>query len=86
MRFEFLHLERFGHFDGLHLDLSGREIALHVIFGPNEAGKSTALSAICDLLFGIHERTSYNFRHEYGRLWIGATLSNSAGQTLSFKR
>src|SRR5690606_27450188 len=31
-------------------------------------------------------RTPYNFRHDYGALRIGATLSNTAGQTLSFKR
>jgi chromosome segregation protein len=86
MRFEELHLERFGHFDGLRLDLSGEDVLLHLVYGPNEAGKSTALAAICDLLFGIPERTSFNFRHEYGRLRIGGTLTNTAGQRLSFKR
>jgi uncharacterized protein YhaN len=86
MRFEELHLERFGHFDGLRLDLSGEDVLLHLVYGPNEAGKSTALTAICDLLFGIPERTSFNFRHEYGRLRIGGTLTNTAGQRLSFKR
>lgn len=86
MRFEELHLERFGHFDDLRLDLSGDDVRLHVIYGPNEAGKSTALAAICDVLFGIPERTPYNFLHEYSRLRIGATITNAAGQQLAFKR
>ena len=86
MRLEELHLERFGLFDGLRLDLSDQNVLLHIVHGPNEAGKSTALVAICDLLFGIPERTPYNFLHEYGRLRIGGTLSNAAGQRLTFKR
>lgn len=86
MRFEELHLERFGHFDDLRLDLSGDDVRLHVIYGPNEAGKSTALAAICDVLFGLPERTPYNFLHEYSRLRIGATITNAAGQQLAFKR
>lgn len=86
MRFEELHLERYGHFDGLRLNLSGDGVLLHIVYGPNEAGKSTALAAVCDLLFGIHERTPFNFVHEYGRLRIGATITNAAGATLSFKR
>ncbi len=86
MRFEELHLERFGHFDDLRLDFSGDDVRLHVIYGPNEAGKSTALAAICDVLFGIPERTPYNFLHEYSRLRIGATITNAAGQRLAFKR
>lgn len=80
MRFEELHLERFGHFDGLRLDFSDPDVLLHLIHGPNEAGKSTVLAAVGDLLFGMAERTPYSFRHEYGRLRIGATLSNAAGQ------
>lgn len=86
MRFEELHLERFGHFDGLRLDLSGDGVLLQVIYGPNEAGKSTALAGICDVLFGIPERTPYGFLHEYSRLRIGATITNAAGQLLAFKR
>ncbi len=86
MRFEELHLERFGHFEDLRLDLSGENILLHLIYGPNEAGKSTALAAICDVLFGIPERTPYYFLHGRDRLRIGATIKNAAGRELSFKR
>ncbi|WP_431854388.1 AAA family ATPase [Azospirillum sp.] len=86
MRIERLHLERYGHFEDRTLDLSGDGVRLHVVYGPNEAGKSTSLAAIGDLLFGIHDRTPYAFRHDYGQLRIGAELSNRAGETLAFKR
>jgi uncharacterized protein YhaN len=59
---------------------------LHVIYGANEAGKSTALAAMSDLLFGIDERTPFNFRFEYGKLRIGAQLVKSTGERLEFKR
>ncbi|PWC54490.1 YhaN family protein [Azospirillum sp. TSO22-1] len=86
MRIERLHLERYGHFEDRTLDLDGDGVRLHVVYGPNEAGKSTSLAAIGDLLFGIHDRTPYAFRHDYGQLRIGAELSNRAGETLVFKR
>ena len=84
MRFESLILERFGMFEGASLDFGGG--GLHVVYGANEAGKSTALAAISDLLFGIDERTPFNFRFDYGKLRIGAKLVNSNGARLEFKR
>ena len=59
---------------------------LHVIYGANEAGKTTALAAMSDLLFGIDERTPFNFRFEYGKLRIGAKLVKSNGERIEFKR
>ena len=86
MRIEQLHLERYGLFDDFRLDLSDPGVRLHLIHGPNEAGKSTALAAIIDMLFGVLERTPYAFRHGNAQLRIAATLSNAAGQELTFKR
>ncbi|MFD2844876.1 AAA family ATPase, partial [Paracoccus cavernae] len=34
-----------------------------MIYGPNEAGKSTLFSAWLDFLFGIPARTPYDFLH-----------------------
>ena len=85
MKFERLFLERFGMFQDAVLDF-GDGGGLHVIYGANEAGKSTALAAISDLLFGIDERTPFNFRFEYGTLRIGAQLVKSTGERLEFKR
>lgn len=86
MRFETLHLERYGHFTGKCLDLSGDAVLLHIVHGRNEAGKSTILSAIADLLFGFPARTTFNFPHDYESLRIGATIVSRAGEKLSFKR
>src|SRR3954467_9353302 len=86
MRIEQLHLERFGLFDGFRLEMSDPGVRLHVIHGPNEAGKSTALAGIIDLLFGIDERTPYAFRYSYTELRIAATVTNAAGASLNFKR
>ena len=85
MRIEKLFIERFGHFEGLDLDF-GSEPRLHVVYGPNEAGKSTLLAAIGDLLFGMPTQTPYNFRHAYGALRIGARVVSDGGATLEFKR
>ena len=56
MRFVKLMLERYGRFEGCELDFRERQPDLHVIYGPNEAGKSTSLSAVSDLLFGFPTR------------------------------
>ena len=86
MRLEELSLERYGRFQDFRLSLEGAETRLHIIFGPNEAGKSTLLEAISDLLFGFHPQTRYGFLCGYNNLLIGATLSNRAGNRLSICR
>lgn len=86
MRFERLDILRYG-------ALTDRSLAfrpgagLHVIYGPNEAGKSSALSAIGDLLFGFPRATAhYSFLHDAAQLRIGAALSTRNGETLGFRR
>jgi uncharacterized protein YhaN len=86
MRFATLRLDRYGHFTGKQLDLSGAEVRLHIVHGRNESGKSTLLAAIGDLLFGFPARTSFDFLHDYKSLEIGATIVSGTGDTLSFKR
>ncbi|KPF81916.1 hypothetical protein IP70_22815 [alpha proteobacterium AAP38] len=86
MRINRLDLERYGHFDGTSLDLSNPDARLHIIHGPNEAGKSTALSAICDLLFGVPERSRLGFRHGNNALRIGAALALPDGRVMEVKR
>jgi len=78
VRIRCLNLLRYGHFTERSLELPGGKSDLHIIFGPNEAGKSTALSAIEDLLFGIHGKTPYGFLHGYGDMRIGAVLENGS--------
>eukprot|EP01035_Chromulina_nebulosa_P066156 gene66156-90550_t len=47
---------------------------LHIIYGLNEAGKSTTFSAYLDLLFGMGDQNRYNFKHDYSAMQIGAVL------------
>ena len=76
MRIGRLDLLRYGHFTGHALELPVGDTDLHILFGPNEAGKSTALAAIEDMLFGISTRSPYGFLHDYSAMRIGALLQN----------
>jgi uncharacterized protein YhaN len=76
VRLRRLDLLRYGHFTDKSFDLAGGETGVSVIFGPNEAGKSTALSAIDDLLFGIPTHSSFGFLHDYASMRIGAVLED----------
>ncbi len=81
-----LHLMAFGPFTGLDLDFIRDHSGMQIIYGPNEAGKSSALRALTGWLFGIEHNSPDNFIHEYQQLKIGGTLKNSAGRELSFIR
>lgn len=85
MRFNRLDILRYG-------ALTDRALAfrpdarLHVIYGPNEAGKSSALSAISDLLFGFPSAAGMSFLHDATSLRVGAEISARDGQSLAFRR
>jgi uncharacterized protein YhaN len=72
-----LQLIAYGPFRGLELDLSAPGI--HVVFGRNEAGKSTTLRAITGLLYGIDTRTLDAHVHKPAELRIGGTLVGDDG-------
>ena len=77
MRLRRLDLTRYGHFTDFSLDFGSREEGkpdLHIIFGPNEAGKTTAFEGYLDLLFGIPARSKYNFLHDYENMRVGGAL------------
>lgn len=85
MRLTRLDLERYGPFTDRTLTFR-EEARLHLVFGRNEAGKSSALSAVGDLLFGFGHRTSYDFRHDMKSLRIGAEIVGRSGARLAFRR
>jgi len=75
-----LDLKAFGPFTDLTLDLSsGAPGGLHVIYGANEAGKSSARRALGDLFYGFEQRTSDAYLHPYDALRIGALIESQAG-------
>lgn len=85
MRFDRLDILRYGALTDRTLDFRAGA-KLHVIYGPNEAGKSSALSAISDLLFGFPAAAEQSFLHEPGTLRIGAAISARDGDRLAFRR
>ncbi len=85
MRILRLDLLRFGCFTDVALDLADGHADLHVIYGTNEAGKSSALRALEAWLFGFEERTSDSFIHNYSQLRLGGRLRN-ADSELAFRR
>ncbi|MER9869722.1 AAA family ATPase [Mesorhizobium sp. M0136] len=88
MRLRRLDLTRYGKFTDKAIDFGEKPVSgpdLHIVFGLNEAGKSTALSAYLDLIFGIEERSRYNFLHEYSSMRIGGLLEFE-GRALAVSR
>lgn len=85
MRIAELALERYGIFTDRSLSFHP-EAALHIVLGANEAGKTSALSAIGDLLFGFGGRTDYGFKHDSKMLRIGGTLRHSDGRLITARR
>ncbi|MGQ3684243.1 MAG: AAA family ATPase [Candidatus Loosdrechtia sp.] len=86
MRIDRLDLLAYGPFTDQSLDLTGGNSGLHLIYGDNEAGKSTSLRALIAWLFGIPARTNDNFLHSNSQLRIGGQLRLADGSTLEFTR
>jgi len=84
MKFVILRLQAFGPFDNVTLDLS--RPGLHLIYGPNEAGKSSALRAIRQTLYGMDRVSRDTFLHPTPALRLGALLERSNGRLLEFVR
>ncbi|ESR22598.1 ATP-binding protein [Lutibaculum baratangense] len=85
MRFERLHLLRYGALSDRTLGFRP-DARLHLVYGPNEAGKTSALAAISDLLFGFPHLKAYDFVHDAASLRVAATLEARDGSVLSFRR
>lgn len=84
MRIDELNLAAFGPFTDRVLAFD--ETGLHIVYGPNEAGKSSALRGLKALLYGIDERTSDNFLHANDKLRIHGFLRTTDGHKLTFIR
>ena len=85
MRFSRLDILRYGALTDRTLNFRP-DARLHVIYGPNEAGKSSALAAISDLMFGFPSAAEYSFLHDANTLRVGAEIVGRSGNSLSFRR
>lgn len=86
MKLKRLDLKAFGPFTGRTLAFDSKDPGLHIIFGPNEAGKSSALRALKALFYGFPQQTPDNFLHNYDQLLVGGGLENLNGDTIYFQR
>ena len=79
MRFLRVTFQCFGPFESQTLDLSepGR---LHMIFGANETGKSSALRGLHAFLFRFPGQSTDDFRFKYNQFRVHAVLENRAGK------
>lgn len=85
MRIAEFTMERYGRFEDHRLVLPKRDQDFHLIYGPNEAGKTTTLCALADLLFGFEHRVTHAYRFPAPTLRVGAILE-SAGEPFTCRR
>jgi uncharacterized protein YhaN len=84
MKIRQLDIENYGVFRDQKFEFDGR---LAVVYGPNEAGKSTLLQLIRELLFGFKASNNpYVFNDHQGELAASARLVFSDGSELHFRR
>ncbi|MBB4185238.1 uncharacterized protein YhaN [Sinorhizobium terangae] len=77
MRLQQLDLVRYGKFTARSLDFGDAKPGqpdFHLVYGPNEAGKSTLFSGFLDLLFGIERLSPYGFLHPYQTMRVGGVV------------
>ncbi|MFH2002602.1 MAG: AAA family ATPase, partial [Planctomycetota bacterium] len=86
MKFQDLKLIRFGPFTDYSLDLDSGQGDFHLIYGNNEAGKSTTRRAVMGLLFGIPATTADHHVHKMPDLRIGARILDAHDRALHLIR
>src|SRR5581483_1089878 len=87
MRFRELRLSAYGPFTDALIDFGAAgNTDLHIVSGPNEAGKSTTLRAIDALLFGFPNQTDDAHTHPYDHLRVGALIDDPDGHGVELAR
>ena len=77
MRLRRLDLTRFGQFTHRSLDLGPTlpgSPDFHIIYGANEAGKTTLMEAYLRLIYGFPLRDDYSFKHPLTTLQVGGLV------------
>lgn len=86
-----LHQRAFGRFADHELIFGAGSVpGLHVVYGPNEAGKTTTLYAIRYGLYGIpdlrNDPRTYDFLHRKPDLRIAMVVESASGKRIAFTR
>ena len=80
MRIKSLELNLFGKFNEKVFDFGSKEddkSDFHVIFGPNESGKTTTMEAYLRLLYGFPIKEKFAFRHDRKNLRVSGILETN---------
>ena len=80
MRWLSLELIAYGPFSGQVLDFSAAPNGVHLVYGPNEAGKSSSLRALRSFLYGFPRTTSDDQRHAAKDIRVGARIESGNGE------
>ncbi len=83
MKLRTLEVENFGIFAHQHVELSSQ---FQLIHGPNEAGKSTLLELVRQVLFGFAHQNRYAFAAHSGEIAATATVELDDGRRAQIRR
>ncbi len=79
-----LDIEHFGVFSGQRFEFGGDGFEL--IYGPNEAGKSTLLQLVREVLFGFPMRNPYAWEKHGGEMAVTASVEWADGERAQYRR
>ncbi|MBP0481209.1 AAA family ATPase [Sagittula salina] len=78
MRLRELTLDFFGHFTAHRYDFGPAPTPgasdFHIVYGPNEAGKTTTMEAALRLFYGFRHREPYDFQHQKKNLRVSGLI------------
>ncbi|MCD9149051.1 AAA family ATPase [Pseudophaeobacter flagellatus] len=76
MRVQKLSFDFFGRFTDKSFDFGKADgpSDFHIIYGPNEAGKTTTMEGYLRLLYGFPLREPYGFQHQRANLQISGLI------------
>ena len=86
MRLTELGLEKYGCYLKRSLRSFPDGVGLTVVYGPNEAGKSTCLEAIADFLYAIPKATPRGGTFGYEGMRLGASMRLADGRHVTLVR
>ena len=85
MRINKINITRYGAFEERKLSIPD-STGLTIIYGPNEAGKSTSLFAISDFFYGIPSKSPHGSYFGYDGMAISLQIDSSDGKILNLQR
>ena len=86
MKIDRLDLKAFGCFTDVSLDFSRAANGTFVIYGPNEAGKTTALQGVRQWLYEFERGVALEFKHKKTKQRVGGVVSANGQRLCCFRK